>query len=415
MFKIGLKIWSVNQNYVRDAIRLFEQGYCQYIELLAVPDSFEKTIGLWKDLKIPFIIHAPHFNLGLNFANQENFEKNMRLVQETLRFADALNAQFVIFHPGVNGDTQETVRQLKNIKDQRIIIENKPYWGIKNRMLSKDYLCNGHSPQEIASIMQETGVGFCFDIEHAIVAANALAIDQIEYVKSFLALKPTMFHITDGDWHGVFDQHKHLGQGNFKFDQVLGLYPADCMISIESVHDYQDRLNDFEQDVTYLRSIEKSIQEQFVIKPAQISDMRDVFELSNDATVRKNSFLSEPIIWENHEKWFTQKIQDSKIIFYIIKTRVQDFIGYVRFDPEDDAYEYRISIHLTDRYRGKGFGKKIIEQATQQVLNNGLAKTVIAYIKEENVPSLKSFEKAGYIHAGKTIKHDISCWVMKYR
>jgi len=413
MFKIGLKLWSVNENYIRDAIRLYEQGYYQYLELLTVPGSFEKYAALWKSLNIPYVIHAPHFHLGLNFAVRENFETNMRLVTETLKFADELNASMVIFHPGVNGDTNETIRQLKICKDQRMVIENKPHWGSKNRVLSKEFLCNGHSPEEIKAIMQETGLGFCFDIEHAVVAANALGIDRMEYVKSFLALKPTMYHITDGDWEGLFDQHKHLGQGNIKFDQILNRYPADCMISIECVHDYQDRLDDFENDVRYLRTLEKNLHEPFVIKHAQISDMRNVFDLSNDKVIRESSFLPAAISWETHEKWFLTKINDPQTAFYMIKSQEDTLVGVVRFDI-DEGQTYRISISLAADYRGKGLGKQIIENATSQVMREKNIQTINAYIKEDNLSSFKSFEKAGYVHAGNTMKHDIVCKVMKY-
>jgi len=414
MFNVGLKVWSGNLAYIQDARRLFEQNYCQYIELLAVPDSFESTITFWQDLKIPFIIHAPHFNLGLNLANKENFEKNMSLAQETLRFADALNAKIIIFHSGANGNLDETIRQLKVINDSRIVIENKPYYGSRGHEVWKDIVCNGHAPDQIERVMRETGVGFCFDLEHAITAANALGIDQMEYVKSFLALKPTMFHLTDGDWNGIYDQHKHLGQGSIKYDQILGLYPSDCTVTVESIHDFKDNLTDFEQDVAYLRGIEKSVQEQFYIAPAELSDMQDVFDVSNDPIVRQKSFLQEKITWENHVTWFTQKINDTKTIFYVIKSRTQDFIGYVRFDPEQDLHEYRIAIHLASQYRGRGLGKKIITQVTRDVFDKRGVKKINAYIKKENIASYKSFEQADYVCVGTTVKHDVSCTVMEY-
>lgn len=414
MFKVGLKIWSINENYYKEAIRLYEKGVCQFIELFSVPDSFEKFASLWKTLDIPYVIHAPHFNQGMNLAKPEHYENNMKLASEALRFADALNASMVIFHAGANGTIQETARQLKLINDQRVVIENKPYYGSRGHEVWKDITCNGYSPQDIAYVLQETGAGFCFDIEHAVTAANSIKVDQIEFVKSFIKLNPKLFHITDGDWNGIYDQHKHLGQGNFKFDQIVSLYPTDCMITLESMHDFKDKLDDFELDVVHLRALEKNVHEQIIVRPARITDVRDVFELSNDPIVRKNSFLQEKILWEQHEPWFAQKLNDEKTIFYVIKSPQEDFIGYVRFDPEGDL-EHRISIHLVDSFRGKGLGKKIIEQATSQAINNGLTKTINAYIKEENVPSLKSFEKAGYGHAGKTVKHDVTCIVMKYQ
>ena len=42
-----------------------------------------------------------------------------------------------------------------------------------------------------------------------------------------------------------------------------------------------------------------------------------VYNLSNAPLVRANSFDSEPIIYENHVKWFNKVINDSNILFFL--------------------------------------------------------------------------------------------------
>lgn len=42
-----------------------------------------------------------------------------------------------------------------------------------------------------------------------------------------------------------------------------------------------------------------------------------IYNLSNDPLVRINSFNSEPIIYENHVKWFNKVINDSNILFFL--------------------------------------------------------------------------------------------------
>lgn len=68
---LGLKIWSTNTNYLKDAIKLFDKGYYKYIELFVLPGSYRHYIKFWKDLRIPFIIHAPHYREGMNLADKE--------------------------------------------------------------------------------------------------------------------------------------------------------------------------------------------------------------------------------------------------------------------------------------------------------------------------------------------------------
>ncbi len=72
MYKIGLKLWSRNTDYYYDeAIRLYNDGVYDYIELYVVPNMTD-TIEKWKKLDIPFIVHCPHFAHGFNLAKIEN-------------------------------------------------------------------------------------------------------------------------------------------------------------------------------------------------------------------------------------------------------------------------------------------------------------------------------------------------------
>lgn len=72
MYKIGLKLWSINTDYYYDeAIRLYNDGVYDYIELYVVPNMTD-TIEKWKKLDIPFIVHCPHFSHGFNLAKIEN-------------------------------------------------------------------------------------------------------------------------------------------------------------------------------------------------------------------------------------------------------------------------------------------------------------------------------------------------------
>ncbi|MCL2185849.1 MAG: sugar phosphate isomerase/epimerase, partial [Treponema sp.] len=101
--QLGLKLGSNDKNYTEDILSFFKNGYFQYIELFAAPDSFNKTIDYWKQFKIPFGIHAPHSFAGMNLSIPEDREKNKIMIQETFKFADALNGEYIIFHSGVNG------------------------------------------------------------------------------------------------------------------------------------------------------------------------------------------------------------------------------------------------------------------------------------------------------------------------
>lgn len=248
VFRFGLKLWSNNDNYLKEAIRLFEKGVYQYIEIYMLPGTGKKTVDMWKGLDIPYVVHAPHFLAGLNLAKKEQKKTNFEMIDETRRFADELFAENIIVHPGIAGDIKETARQLKEINEPRILIENKPYYALVDGLI-----CNGTTPEEISFVMKEAGIGCCIDIGHTFCAAKGLEKELIDFLKSFLSLKPDMYHLTDGDYESLYDRHDHIGKGNFDIRTVLEIIPQGKRITVETEKSSEGSLADFEEDIVYLK------------------------------------------------------------------------------------------------------------------------------------------------------------------
>ena len=76
--------------------------------------------------------------------------------------------------------------------------------------------------------------------------------------------------------------------------------------------------------------------EKFQLRLANIDDMKNVFDLSNDDLVRQNSIHSEKIEWENHVE-----IDDAPA--WIVKWRVMKArIGHAQFfEGLRDVHEIR--------------------------------------------------------------------------
>lgn len=248
MYRYGLKLWSTNANYIGEASRLYEKGIYQYIELYSVPGSYAEYIGIWKGLKIPFVIHAAHFRGGMNLAKPEAESKNRILIKEAQQFADSLQSDKIIVHPGIDGEINETARQLKLVNDKRILVENKPY-----HALDDELICNGTSPEEIKLVMETAGVGFCLDIGHAICSANAHRQEQYGFIDKFLKLHPSLYHFTDGDVKAIYDDHRHINQGNYDIKALLARIPANAQLTIETLKASPNSLADFEEDVLALK------------------------------------------------------------------------------------------------------------------------------------------------------------------
>jgi RimJ/RimL family protein N-acetyltransferase len=135
--------------------------------------------------------------------------------------------------------------------------------------------------------------------------------------------------------------------------------------------------------------------EEFELKIATIQDMKDIFELSNDDLVRKNSFNQKKIEWEEHQVWFKNKINDKNSVFYVVRKN-NYLIAQVRFD-KSNVDEFDISISISPNFRRQGYGKKILKLVSDKVISQYKIKKINAYIKSENETSKKMFDKVGYI------------------
>ena len=252
MYKIGLKLWSVNTDfYYEEAKKLYADNIFDYIELYVVPDTLE-TLQQWKKLNVPFIIHCPHFAHGFNHAKSEKRESNLKIYNQVKEFADELNAKYIIFHGGVEGDIKETAVQLKSFNEKRALIENKPFDALPNTMGGK--FCRGYSPEEIEIVINTSGCGFCLDFGHAICSANSQKKEVYKYCESFLKFKPKMFHLTDcKDIKSPYDSHQHLGQGELDLDKIRKLLPENAIITLETIKNSKENLNDFIGDSKCMR------------------------------------------------------------------------------------------------------------------------------------------------------------------
>ena len=218
--KIGLKLWSPNEGLAKRAADLCRDGSIDFIELYVVPETFEATIGTWRDLQVPFMLHCPHSAHGFNLARPERFESNRQKFSEVQRFATVLQVGVIVMHGGNRGDIEETIRQLRQLDDRRIHIENKP------RVSLTGGICVGHSPEEIAQIMEGANVsGFVLDFGHAICAANSAGVGAFDYIQRFMASRPRTFHIGDGDRTSEKDNHFNLGEGDFDIARLLSCLP----------------------------------------------------------------------------------------------------------------------------------------------------------------------------------------------
>lgn len=206
----GLKLWSTNQDMIGKASELIKEAFFQYIELTPIPGT---KIDSFLSYDIPYTIHITTERHGLNIADRHKIDFNFELINNSLSWADQLNAKFLVLHPGY-GNLEDTIEFLDLVNDNRILIENMPKIGLNNEKMV------GYSPEQIRDLIGSR-FGFCLDLNHAIKAAVGMGIDYRSFVKEFFSLNPSYFHISDGCLNNYLDEHLAVGDGNYDFDFLL--------------------------------------------------------------------------------------------------------------------------------------------------------------------------------------------------
>jgi len=235
MPRIGLKLWSTNLDFIPVTKNLFAEKIFSYVELFTVPGTLD-TIPMWRDLGIPYILHAPHSASGLNLGDRDKRSANLELAQEVDSFFSALLPEFVIFHAGVGDDLEEPVLQIKSFKSRfpdmykKILVENKPKLGLRAER------CLGSSSEEIRFIIEGTKCGLCLDFSHAICYSIAAKKNWKSTITNLLAFKPKMFHLCDGAFSAE-DTHEHLGCGEFDLLYLTGLIRRNQCVTLETKKD----------------------------------------------------------------------------------------------------------------------------------------------------------------------------------
>jgi hypothetical protein len=109
---------------------------------------------------------------------------------------------------------------------------------------------------------------------------------------------------------------------------------------------------------------------------------------------RKNSIQSEPIPWENHQRWFKNKLADADAKLFILEWRSKP-VAQIRFDLIDDVYT--LSFLVDSKFRGVGLANKILLMG---ILALNSVKSILAFVKPENTKSERVFISYGFQYIG---------------
>ena len=242
--KFGLKLWSTNNDLIDQAVHLIDEKVFDYIELMVIPNS-EIKIFL---IDVPYIIHIPHEKFGVNIGDHAAKECTLQMINESIIWADHLNAKYLILHAG-HGSMQHATDLLCEVSDSRLLIENMPKVGLDGEAMI------GYSPAQIEELFGDGDMGLCLDFGHAVKAAVSLGVDYKGYVQEFMGFKPKVFHVSDGTLSEDRDEHMGIGKGEYDFRFLMSLIGSKGMVTMETPRVLQGELGEDVKNLNILQNI----------------------------------------------------------------------------------------------------------------------------------------------------------------
>jgi len=249
--KIGLSMLYCLSEPFDKMVKRLNKVETRYVEVLdeglhALNKTRVATLNQTaKSRNIQYTLHAPFADINIASPSKPMLNASLKRLRQSMVYANALNAQLWIFHPGVKtgistfypGEDSkqniEGIRELHKTAEEyglNIVIENLPE---KYGFLMKQ-------PEDFAKFYRETGlsdVGIVLDVGHANLEG------QTEHFLKKLPDKIVHIHVSDN--MGENDQHLGVGYGKINwqsFAETLREIAYDKTVMIESVEHVEESL-----------------------------------------------------------------------------------------------------------------------------------------------------------------------------
>jgi UDP-2,4-diacetamido-2,4,6-trideoxy-beta-L-altropyranose hydrolase len=132
-----------------------------------------------------------------------------------------------------------------------------------------------------------------------------------------------------------------------------------------------------------------------VLRSATSEDEALLLEWANDALTRRNSFARALISAEDHHRWFCARLHETdRCLLLVAETRDGVPLGMTRFDWS--ATGWRINYSIASPYRGKGLGRRMLEQALTSLAASRDVTWVLGRVMATNAASHRVFRALGF-------------------
>ena len=133
---------------------------------------------------------------------------------------------------------------------------------------------------------------------------------------------------------------------------------------------------------------------ELTVREVNIEDRRVIWKWWNDSVTRQMMKRNDYVEWDEHCAWFERTLADPNRVLCMALTGSKK-VGVVRFDLRAEGV-YEVSINLNPDQRGHGYAPQVLKKASEYVIDRHHPWKLFATLKKINVPSKKSFARAGF-------------------
>lgn len=208
MIRYGLKLWSNNADWFREARSRYARGEFDFIEL------YHNSIVALDWATLEQLRSVPVLGVHIGHLEKENFhEFFLNPAQQpawagTKALADFFQAHYIVVHPGRLHTVETLLENLALMNDRRVVLENMAGLDTMGRRME----C-GVTLTDLRALRSHYEI--LFDLEKAFKAAGRDRQPYRELVAEALTtLAPRYFHISGGVKTTAQDEHLDLWVGD---------------------------------------------------------------------------------------------------------------------------------------------------------------------------------------------------------
>lgn len=152
---------------------------------------------------------------------------------------------------------------------------------------------------------------------------------------------------------------------------------------------------------------------EITLRKARLNDSEIVLSWRNEPTTIPWMGATRALSFDEHQSWFVKTLHDLNCLFLIIEADAEP-VGQIRYHQNNDLMKNtaKVSINIAHKMHGKGVASIAFRRGSELVREFGFAQNIFAYVRSDNIGSIRAMENAGFLRDKTVIMHDTPHLIM---